>query len=104
MRTLELTYRGDTGVYVVTLSTTREGRFRFSCTCDGAENGYQCKHRIAILEGNLSRVSSDDRKTAEAIRSELNGSDIENFLDAWRAAEADVKRYKQAFVKALMGK
>jgi hypothetical protein len=103
MQRLEIGYNGDTGIYLVALLRTKDGTFKFSCTCEGAKNGYHCKHRMAILEGDYSRVAPEDRAVAETIRAELEGSEIQKALHAWRAAEADVKKYKRAFGLALMG-
>ena len=44
----------------------REGdRLTGSCTCEGAASGQNCKHRLALLNGDVSAVVSGAEAGAE---------------------------------------
>lgn len=57
------------------------------CTCPAGTYGNFCKHRIAILDGNFSAISSDNATQAAIVASWLPGTDVEAALSEMREAE-----------------
>lgn len=65
------------------------------CTCPAGQFGNSCKHRVAILDGDATAISSDNAAKAATIVEWLAGSDVEAALVAMREAEKDPDKGKQ---------
>jgi len=65
------------------------------CTCPAGQFGNSCKHRVAILDGDASAISSDNSSKAPLIVEWLAGTDVEAALGAMREAEKDPGKGKQ---------
>jgi uncharacterized Zn finger protein len=65
------------------------------CTCPAGSFGNSCKHRVAILDGDASAISSDNAAKAPLIVEWLAGTDVEAALAAMREAEKDPDKSKQ---------
>jgi uncharacterized Zn finger protein len=61
------------------------------CTCPAGQYGNFCKHRIAILDGKTSSISSGNADQAPTIIKWLAGTDVEVALAALREAEKDTE-------------
>ena len=57
------------------------------CTCPAGQFGNSCKHRVAILDGNAESISSDNADQVATVTGWLVGTDVEEALAAFRAAE-----------------
>ncbi len=57
------------------------------CTCPAGQFSNSCKHRIAILDGNAESISSDNADQVPTVTAWLVGTDVEEALAAFRAAE-----------------
>ena len=57
------------------------------CTCPAGTYGNFCKHRIAILDGDSSSISSDNADQAATVCTWLPGTDVEAALAEMRQAE-----------------
>lgn len=108
MSSLRLQVRGSQGdLYDVEL--IRDGtHLRITCTCPAGENGQACKHRLALLDGDVTALVSHDG--SEQIAALLADSDVEASLKQLRAAEevlaaakSDVQKLKHALSR-LMGR
>lgn len=62
-----------------------------SCTCQAGKNGRACKHRIALLEGDITNLVSEDLGSFELLKQMLEGSDVGAALKA--LADIPVKQY-----------
>lgn len=51
-----------------------------TCTCQAGRFGKFCKHRAALLQGDISAVVDDDQALASTIPIMLQGSDIEEIF------------------------
>ena len=57
------------------------------CTCPAGTYGNFCKHRISILDGVTSAISSDNVDKAATVVGWLSGTDVEAALSELREAE-----------------
>ncbi len=64
------------------------------CTCPAGQFGNSCKHRIAIIDGDASAVSSANAEQVPRIVEWLAGTDVETALTAMRQAEKDPDKTK----------
>ena len=106
---LELLVEGSSGDhYEVTFS--REGNvFRTFCTCQAGQNGTYCKHRVALMEGDLKNLLGERRgDLTERIASMMQGTEVEQAHQRFKAVQAahvvaqdDLARAKKAFSKAM---
>ena len=65
------------------------------CTCPAGQFSNSCKHRVSILDGDASAISSDNADQAPKIVEWLVGTDVEDALVAMRAAEKDPGKTKK---------
>ena len=65
------------------------------CTCPAGQFGNSCKHRVAIIDGDATAISSDNSAKAPLIVEWLAGTDVEAALAAMREAEKDPNKSKQ---------
>ena len=65
------------------------------CTCPAGENGQHCKHRINILEGDPSSITSgNESKVAEVVRW-LKGTRLEKILIELNSKEKQAEALKK---------
>ena len=79
-----------------------------SCTCPAGGFGRACKHRLALLYGEVGALASGNQSDVSVLASWLPNSDVATALSALRQAEAvaeaakrDLSRCKQALGRAL---
>ena len=79
-----------------------------TCTCPAGQRSVHCKHRLAILKGDVSEVDSGDADRVSEIAEMLKGTDVEVELNALsgleqqkRTIENQIKATKKALGKAL---
>ncbi len=65
------------------------------CTCPAGQFSNSCKHRVAILDGDATAISSDNADQAPKIVAWLAGTDVEAALLALRAAQKNPDKTKQ---------
>jgi uncharacterized Zn finger protein len=102
-RLYSIRYKGTGGVYDLSLDITVAKKLRFSCTCQAANKGWQCKHRIAIIRGDYSKVFAVVQREAAKLNNLLNNSKIAEAFRLWEKAVDDTDRHKKAFIAALRG-
>jgi len=49
-----------------------------SCTCLAGDNGWYCKHRFAVMNGDTTNLVSDNKDDVKRLRQMLVGSDVED--------------------------
>ena len=57
------------------------------CTCPAGTYGNFCKHRISILDGVATAISSDNAEKVTTVAGWLSGTDVEAALSEMREAE-----------------
>lgn len=73
------------------------------CTCPAGSFGNLCKHRVAILDGNVKAISSENVDQAPKILQWMVGTDVESALAELRAAEKS-KAHSKDEIMALKRK
>lgn len=73
------------------------------CNCPAGTFGNLCKHRVAILDGNITAISSDNAEQAPKVAEWLIGTDVETALAELRNAEKS-KDHSKDEVMALKKK
>jgi len=81
--------------YDVTFVNRGNGNLSAYCTCPAGENGQYCKHRFAILNGEIKAIVSGNEHEVSLVVSWLAGSDIESALKDVAAAELELERAKK---------
>jgi hypothetical protein len=69
--------RGSTGnIYDITARKAAE-KLRISCTCQAGQNRIWCKHRTALLDGDISNLLSDNVSDVEKLAEWAEGTEVE---------------------------
>ena len=71
-----------------------------TCTCQAAEMGKHCKHRIGILDGDTKNIVSDNENEVAIVRSWLEGSLLKLAYNAYKKAEANEAAAKKRLTHA----
>ncbi|EPX85967.1 SWIM zinc finger protein [Rubellimicrobium thermophilum DSM 16684] len=74
-------------LYEIHLSR-KDGRLTCRCTCPAARNGRLCKHRLSLLDGDLSDVRSPGSPDRETILDLLRGTEVEALIGELREMES----------------
>ncbi|MCB9990664.1 MAG: SWIM zinc finger family protein [Rhodospirillales bacterium] len=77
MQRLEFIVEGSKGdEYEV--SFEREGNnLDVFCTCAAGENGLYCKHRFALMDGDVGALLSENENDVAALKELMKGTDVE---------------------------
>ena len=86
--------------YRVTFNQRSPGNFSAYCTCMAGQNGQYCKHRFAIMGGDVLGVVSDNAHEAQTIIGWIAGTDVEQAIAEYRAAELECEAAKRKLVQA----
>ena len=84
---LFLVQGSDPEPYKVAFHRYSDGRLLATCTCQAGQNGTYCKHRLAILAGEISAIVSGNITDVHAIANWLPGSPLRACLDELSDAE-----------------
>lgn len=87
------------------IEASRDGStFTMTCTCKAGAIGQLCKHRVALLDGDVTSLRSENSDDVKALRGLIEGSEAE----AWfvrcaelEAAKASIDRELKAAKKKL---
>ncbi|SDO55022.1 hypothetical protein SAMN05216360_1275 [Methylobacterium phyllostachyos] len=107
MSNLLFSVRSSSSDEVYTLEAYRTGKgMRFSCTCPAGQVGSSCKHRMALLVGDVSSAIDVDEAAVADLRTMAEGSPILTAIEEIAAAEHEVERAKKALngAKKRLGK
>lgn len=70
------------------------------CTCPAGEIGQYCKHRFAIMAGNVKAVVSSNKQQVMIVQTWLPGTDIEEALTELAEAEHEHDNAKKRLTAA----
>jgi uncharacterized Zn finger protein len=56
---------------------------RSSCTCEAGNRGLACKHRIALLQGDLTALVGRSAPMLQELRCMAAGTDVEAALNVY---------------------
>jgi acylphosphatase len=95
MKHLEFIVKGSKGdEYVVTFER-EDKNVRAFCTCQAGQNGLYCKHRFALMDGDVTAVLSANVDEVGKIKALLDGSDVEAAYARVLEAERNYKDVTQ---------
>jgi hypothetical protein len=102
---------GSTGeIYTINAGVNAGGRPWVTCTCQAAQNGTHCKHRIALLSGDVERFEPAAVDDITAFRKMIEGTDLAHCVEtivaqtaAFDRAKADLTKTKARLNRLLLG-
>ena len=75
---LRFLVRGSQGdPYTGSFATGADGEVSSACTCMAGRTGRFCKHRVALLDGDVSDLLSDNGQDVARLREQLAGTALE---------------------------
>ena len=74
---LRFSVRGSKGDEYTVIFAGRDGEVASSCSCMAGRMGHFCKHRVALLDGDVSDLLSDNEQQVVQLRSLIEGTDLE---------------------------
>lgn len=97
--------RGD----AYTVSFEKKGaNLNAYCTCPAGQSGQYCKHRIALMHGDVSSLLSENSTDVEQLKSMIRGTDVEaayrkvlEATESFELAEAGLKKAKRDLARAM---
>lgn len=72
-----------------------------ACTCPAGKKGQYCKHRFALLEGDITNVVDYSEEDFKELQEILKSSDIADFYDEFTKAKTGEKISKICFDTSL---
>ena len=72
-----------------------------ACTCPAGKKGQYCKHRFALLEGDITNVVNYSEEDFKELQEMLKSSDIADFYDDFAKAKTGEKISKICFDTSL---
>lgn len=91
--------------YTVTFRVDN-GQLRAGCTCNAAENGMACKHRLWLLSGDDENLLSENIDDLDRVVALLPGTDLEAAMKEVRKLEDQLEtvQYKLRLEKKRLSK
>lgn len=86
---LRFIVRGSTGNEYEIIASRLGDNFRMSCSCEAGQKGTCCKHRFALLEGDVSHLISSNSQEIDQLRVLVRGSEVERRYRMVCKLEAD---------------
>lgn len=110
MQELQFKIKGSSDTpYSIRIVRREDGNLSAYCTCQAADNGLHCKHRIGVLSGKPAGVVGDRSADLKIVQSWVKGSDIEAVMLELQAAEdqleeikTKVARLKKTLARAML--
>jgi hypothetical protein len=107
---LQFQIRGSKGdIYEVKAGRKAIGNVWITCTCQAGRNGLYCKHRFALIDGDVGAIEGSGEEQVLLLRDLLQDSDIiariQDVVEAEAAAEAAKRKLsaaKSALAKAML--
>lgn len=92
---LEFVVEGSKGDHYLATFEREGTNLNAFCTCQAGENGLYCKHRFALMDGDVSSLISGNVNDVERLKTMIQGTDIESAYtrvqDATKAFDAAKK-------------
>ncbi len=100
MARLEFTVEGSQGDAYHVLFERDGSNLNVFCDCKAGLNGLYCKHRFALMDGDVSRLLSDNATDVSRLPKLIAGTDVEAAIADYREAEAAHERANKALKSA----
>jgi len=66
------------------------------CTCQAGVNGLYCKHRFALMDGDISNLASRNPQDVEKFRIAMRGTDLEAAYKEFLKADTQFQEAKKS--------
>jgi uncharacterized Zn finger protein len=73
------------------------GQANAYCTCQAGQNGSFCKHRVAIMCGDVDDLASENDGDVSRLKALLQGTDLQAAFERYVAAEIVFAESKKEF-------
>jgi uncharacterized Zn finger protein len=100
MERLEFIVEGSQGDRYTVAFEVSGGSANAFCTCPAGTNGQYCKHRLAILDGDVSRLLSGNTSDVVRLKELMQGTDLEVAYNRVLKADAEYVAAKKALDSA----
>lgn len=90
--------------YDVTFYLDETQQIVATCSCPAGQNGTHCKHRIRILNGDVSDVIDGDLSVLSQIISHYQKSDLQKLIEEMNVLDEEIdalKNRKKALTKQI---
>lgn len=94
---LQFLVAGSKGGEYVVRFIRRGNNFGAYCSCPAGENGLYCRHRFALLDGDVSDMLSENYSDVKRIFSLLKGTDVEPIYKKYTELKAQSEAIKKDF-------
>lgn len=75
--TLHFIVKGSSG-NIYEIEASRNGdNLRMTCTCEAGQHGLYCKHRFALMDGEIKHLLSNNEDDVQTLKQMLAGTDVE---------------------------
>lgn len=108
MAQLRFTVEGSKGDPYDILFEREGDNLNAFCTCAAGDNGMYCKHRFALMDGDVSKLLSDNESDVAKLKALMQGTDVETayqeVLETQKQANeinARLKAAKKVLAKAM---
>ena len=108
MQKLEFVVEGSKGDEYKILFEREGNNLDVFCTCAAGENGLYCKHRFALMNGDVSALLSENENDVTALKELMKGTDVEVAYDDVMSLQAQydeinarLKAAKKVLAKAM---
>ena len=108
MQQLRFTVEGSKGDEYQILFEREGDNLDVFCTCPAGDNGMYCKHRFALMEGDVTKLLSENENEVPAIKDMLAGTDVEAAYNQVKEIQAQhdeisarLKTAKKVLAKAM---
>lgn len=95
----------STGQEYELVAEPTNGGLRFTCNCPAGSRGLMCKHRQAIIDGDLTAVLAPDLSDMTMLQSWIKTSRISTLSLTIAALEDEIQAAKRriSFIQQVMG-
>lgn len=77
MQKLEFIVEGSKGDEYKILFECDGNNLNVFCTCPAGESGIYCKHRFALMDGDVTALLSENESDVAALKDLMNGTEVE---------------------------
>ena len=98
---IEVQIEGSTGTRYVASFIRVGDSLKTSCTCQAGERQMHCKHRLSLIDGDITKVRGNvPPDLAQQIAAMVNGTEVDAALLALASAEVEAKTASEKLRRA----
>jgi uncharacterized Zn finger protein len=94
MDTIEFLVQGSAPEPYIVVFKKQANNLSATCTCPAGKIGQHCKHRIRILMGETTGITSKNSEAVQEVQNWLHGTNLQTALDEYIQAERQMEQAK----------